>query len=414
MARSVRETLTAKSQQDKPARPVSMFSGAKHLRAIDAMERSFASPSVRCCILDAPEAIDIGRGGDLLSPEPGIYMPQVIRRDGPHTVSRTKEGVFAPEGDRVPFPWEDTTGILTQQMGQCCIASYMSAPVLPDAMPCDGLLSQAMMMSSADESMGEDTTGVCAWKQYCAKHNVSPVMCMEPNAPLEWKLKMELFCMRFICSIVEERMIAVDTASNYFGHVQGWASKKSGIKLCGGLTLSRLPAMLKGLKRILGQPARKVRRGIPAQKLKEGMDLILDPDNPLHANMRAALATAFQDLLRSAEYCNGKRGSLAKQLKTLPARSDLSALDSQKMVLMMCPCKNMTHLSGKTVPLVIGAGGTYIDAVKEVTNLLKVDSVPKAYNADTPLFRIPTSSGHTRFGSAEPPRYSRKALHPWS
>ena len=172
--------------------------------------------------------------------------------------------------------------------------------------------------------------------------------------------------------------------------------------------------MLKGLKRILGQPARKVRRGIPAQKLKEGMDLILDPDNPLHANMRAALATAFQGLLRSSEYCSGKRGSLAKQLKTLPARSDLSALDSQKMVLMMCPCKNMTHLSGKTVPLVIGAGGTYIDAVKEVTNLLKVDSVPKAYNADTPLFRIPTSSGHTRFGSAEPPRYSRKALHPWS
>ena len=58
--------------------------------------------------------------------------------------------------------------------------------------------------------------------------------------------------MRFICSIVEERMIALDTASNYFGQVQGWASKVSGIKLCGGLKLSRLPTMLKGLKRILG------------------------------------------------------------------------------------------------------------------------------------------------------------------
>ena len=103
MARSVRETLTAKSQQDKPARPVSMFSGAKHLRAIDAMERSFAAPSVRCCILDTPEALDIGKGGDLMPPEPGIYMPQVIRCDGPHTVSRTKEGVFAPGGDR-SFP----------------------------------------------------------------------------------------------------------------------------------------------------------------------------------------------------------------------------------------------------------------------------------------------------------------------
>jgi hypothetical protein len=189
-------------------------------------------------------------------------------------------------------------------------------------------------------------------------------MCIDPNAPLEWKLKMELFCMRFICSIVEERMIAVDTASNYFGHVQGWASKVSGIKLCGGLKLSRLPAMLKGLKRILGQPARKVRRGIPAQKLKEAMDLILDPDDPLHANIRAALATAFQGLLRSAEYCNGKRGSLVKQLKNLPARSDLSVLDSQKMVMMMCPCKSMTHLSGKTVPLVLDGNGNPVDTEK--------------------------------------------------
>ena len=59
-------------------------------------------------------------------------------------------------------------------MGQSCIASYMSAPVLPDAMQCDGLLIQAMRMSSADESMGENTTGVCAWKQFCATQKVSP------------------------------------------------------------------------------------------------------------------------------------------------------------------------------------------------------------------------------------------------
>ena len=91
---------------------------------------------------------------------------------------------------------------------------------------------------------------------------------------------------------------------------------------------------------------------------KEAMDLILDPDDPLHANIRAALATAFQRLLRSAEYCSGKRGSLAKQ------RSDLSALDSQKMVMMMCPCKSMTHLSGKTVPLVLDGNGNPVDTEK--------------------------------------------------
>ena len=367
---------------------VTMFTGAKHQRALDSMERSIAAPKIRCSILDEAEQYE-GYCDTLLPPPTGEFLPQVLRCDGPHRTSRTMQGVFAPGGERVPFPWEESGCSLEQQMGQCCIASYMSAPSLPGALPCDDLLSQAMMMSSKDETMGEDTTGVRAWKDFCYRHNVDPTMCLDPNAPLSQKLKMELFCMRFICSIVEERMIAVDTGAGYFGQVQGWAAKKTGIKLCGGLKLSRLPAMLKGLKRIIGQPAKKIRRGVAAQKLKQAMDLLLDPKDPLHANIRAALAVAFQGLLRSAEYCSNKRASKEKLLKSLPARSDIAALDHEKMVMMMCPCKNMTHLSGKTVPLVIGAGGAYIDAVKEVANLLQVDSVPKAYDANTPLFRDP-------------------------
>ena len=57
---------------------------------------------------------------------------------------------------------------------------------------------------------------------------------------------------------------------------------------------------------------------------------------------------------------------------------------------MMHPCKNMHHLSGKTCPLVIGAGGDFIDAVAEVMNMLKVD---KAERSDTtPLFRDPETN----------------------
>ena len=47
------------------------------------------------------------------------------------------------------------------------------------------------------------------------------------------------------------------------------------------------------------------------------------------------------------------------------------------LVVMMRPCKNMRHLSGKTVPLAIGAGGSFIDAVWEMNNLLRVDPVPE-------------------------------------
>ena len=151
--------------------------GAKHRRTLDAIERSFTLPNVRCCILDEPEQPDL-ECGSIMPPPPGEYMPQVLRSDGPYRRSPIEEGIFGPTGERVPFPWEDLGGITTA-MGQCCLASYMSAPSLPDALPCDRLLSQAMMMSSADESMGEDTTGVRAWKDFCFRHNVSPTMWLE-------------------------------------------------------------------------------------------------------------------------------------------------------------------------------------------------------------------------------------------
>ena len=47
----------------------------------------------------------------------------------------------------------------------------------------------------------------------------------------------------------------------------------------------------------------------------------------------------------------------------------------------------MKHLSGKTVPLVIGSGGMHVDAVREVRNLLQVDPAPQG----GPMFRDPAS-----------------------
>ena len=46
------------------------------------------------------------------------------------------------------------------------------------------------------------------------------------------------------------------------------------------------------------------------------MDMVLDPECPAHANIRAALSCAFQGFLRNAEFCDdGKRGkNLAKLL----------------------------------------------------------------------------------------------------
>ena len=120
---------------------------------------------------------------------------------------------------------------------------------------------------------------------------------------------------------------------------------------------------------------------------EEAMDLLLNPAVPAHANIRAALATALQGLLRSAEYaCDA--GVKWNPLKHL-SRADVTECSEERLVLMMLPCKNMRHLTGKTVPLVIGASGQLIDAVAEVWNMLAVDPVSPQLAKSTPLFRDP-------------------------
>jgi hypothetical protein len=176
--------------------------------------------------------------------------------------------------------------------------------------------------------------------------------------------------------------------------VQGWHAREHGVKLAGGLKLERLPQMLKGLRRIVGDAPRRVRRGFAPQALQQAMDLLLDPSVPAHANIRAALAVALQGLLRSAEYTS-KTGKI--DVDSTIMRSDITELSTERLTLRMAPCKNMHHLGGKTCPLVIGADGKFVDAVAEVRNLLAVDPTPQASAGVTPLFRDPDTNFPLRY-----------------
>ena len=71
-------------------------------------------------------------------------------------------------------------------------------------------------------------------------------------------------------------------------------------------------------------------------------------------------------------------------------RADIERCDEKMLVMMIHPCKNMIHVGGKTCPLVIGAGGKYIDAAHEVANMLRVDPTPAGRAKSTPLFRGPS------------------------
>ena len=254
----------------------------------------------------------------------------------------------------------------------------------------DDLINLGLDYASADRKRGRSTTGWRSWVSFCSDvMGTSPDRPMDPMTPLFRKLEDEWLAMQYCCALVQWRGISPRSAGQYFSTVQGVHSREHGVRLCGGLKLERLPQMLKGLRRVVGEKPRKVRRGVTARMLARGMEAIgLDPSNKLHANIRAALISAWSGLLRSAEYTskNGVLDDLSIR------RSDIERLNDDEAVLMIHPCKNMEHIGGRTCPLVLGSGGEYIDAVAEIKNLLTVDNVSRTLDESTPLFRDPASN----------------------
>ena len=252
----------------------------------------------------------------------------------------------------------------------------------------DNMINAALDAASSDGRRGWSKTGPRAWRSFCSDKGISPDRPLEPYAPLMEKLGEEWICMEFICSLVERRGVTPETARSYFSQTQGWHAREYGVKLCGGLKLERLPQMLKGLRRKLGDRghARPQRRAIAPRQLREALDRFYDPAVPLHANIRAAIACAYAGLLRSAEYC-GTTGP-----NMLLRKDVVHYVPWRDMVVMIHPCKNMHHLEGKTCPLLLGAGGEHIDPVAEYANLLAVDGVTVAELGFTPLFRDPATN----------------------
>ena len=208
-----------------------------------------------------------------------------------------------------------------------------------------------------------------------------------PEAALGVKLQDELRLMRFLVWLAEEkpRPVAVDTARSYVSTVQGWLARNFGVKVGAGMELHRISQLVKGLHRLRGgRPPKKLRKALTPEKLRIAMNLVLDASNPVHANVRAALTCMLQGLLRAGEACfNGKRQrwQSGKEL----TRGDVTFF-AGGMQLLIAPEKNEHTLGAKVVPVTIGSGGFYVDAVREMCNLMRVDP---ASSPSTPCFRDP-------------------------
>ena len=198
--------------------------------------------------------------------------------------------------------------------------------------------------------------------------------------------------------------LAVDTIGEYVSMVKQELSVLFGFALAGLPT--RLPAVIKGLRRERPKADRRKRRGIRRSHLRAAWSAssTLRSDDRDAVNLWAAATTAWQGLARGAEVAasgaGGKRS--ADERNRLPSRADLTfgeAHGRRFAQVMMRPAKRTNGERGEKVPLLFeegdGAGSDTYAALERMVRLDPVVHRPGASAGDgqraeraTPLFRV--------------------------
>ena len=375
--------------------PPMRYGGARGRRQVAAVQRSFENDNelheqllARTAPVFSTEASRGAAASSSIDTFGRAVLPGGVRR----------KLVLDEQGETIQWPWEGgaaPTRAPKISRGDPAAAYFAEPSPLDDSFgshAADATVLAGLCASTADGKMGKGSTGVRAWEKFCAKNGRAAMRPIDPNAPLWVKLDEELWAMRFISHIVDSRNVTASTARSYFGQASGYHRRTQGIGLCGGLDLARLPEMVKGLRRLRDEPERKLRRGVTPQMLRKALDKVFPAEQACaaSANIRAALCTALQGLMRGREICkaDGKAWRATHDL----ARGDIAALTADRLVFLMRPAKNMRNNKGKTVPIVIGAGGRFIDAHAEVAEMLRLDPTPAGAADTTPMFRRPDGS----------------------
>ena len=265
------------------------------------------------------------------------------------------------------------------------------------------LVTRALDESYHDRQGGWNSTAVKWWFRFCLARGEDPLEVAPPDAPDAAKLADEMRLMKFEMWLVEGKQpgVEVDTAAGYGSTVQGFLARHFGTKLGAGRPLERLKQMLRGLHRMRGgKPARRTRLALTPDKLAHAF-LFLDANDPLQANVRAALAVMLQGLLRGGEagVSDKRAGDWAPH--THVTRGDVT-FDGGVMRIIFAPLKKESTLGAKTASLLIGVpeahARPFVDATWEVQNMFAVDPVAEARWGATPMFRDPASGKALRVG----------------
>ena len=257
----------------------------------------------------------------------------------------------------------------------------------------DESIARFIDLSYHDGKGGDKSTAVRHWRNFCseAADDGSFVRALETTATRKERLGEEYLVMRFACWLVVERGVQPSTAEGYISTVQAWHGRRFGCRLAGGMQMSRLRALYKGMVAAQGgvRPKKK-RLGLKPRQLARLMAELLDGASALDANWKACLTVGLCGLLRGAEL--GVATGETWAADTGLSRADVSVRlneGREEAVLMTRPRKQGSRKTqqGKQVPVLLTGGGRFLDPVRALKELFKKDPVPEGAWATTPLFR---------------------------
>ena len=257
-----------------------------------------------------------------------------------------------------------------------------------------GALRQAYLdAATADLSGGARTTGVRWWLKFCLYgRQTSPVTQLTAQSHLADKLQAEQMLMDFVLWLAlcrpSGQPVSAKSIAKYVSQVRSWHLRTQRTHLCGDLDYSVIRDLLRGVARTIEQPEAMRRFGVRTQDLAKALGAHLDTSSREGSMWAAALSTAFCGLLRGAEFGlqDGEAFLQARHLTRADVSFRLDKGGKEYMVLMIRPAKKAPG-QRKSVPLLIAAGGTLLDPVRAMRQMIDLDPVAEADKASTPLFR---------------------------
>jgi hypothetical protein len=260
------------------------------------------------------------------------------------------------------------------------------------------------MAAVAAKDGGAKAQGVKWWLLFTVHgRGIPPIAHLDSDSPRWQKLEAEALLMDFVTWLVvckpSGKRINTRTARKYVSQVISWMRRVYSVDFAGGLDLTNLRDLLKGMRRELGDSPKRERYGVQTQQLQEAMDRFLPRGSSAPAQAwRAALASAFCGLLRGCEVALPE-GEAFDCLRHL-TRADVSFRtlpDGRRVaVLMIRQAKSEVGFTGKTVPVFLVGGGCFIDPVAELEELFRLSPVSKNEAARTPLFADDNGRAFTR------------------